>query len=184
MIFEGREIEVPIFDTQIIPGKVVEENILQNLAEEEKIEEKIHCAIKKLEILKKKYKNHLQKNLLYFYEAGKVLRFVEDNAIFKKQKGRIWQRMSRDIAPNLFLYSGGNKISESKRYPEFMYLLAKIPQKFIKRASWDQWYEILKFKEIYKKQKFLTELFKEKMLEGSGPSLREKIKNLIKRSKK
>lgn len=180
IIFDGKEIEVPIFDTKIIPGEEIDTDTLGRLSKEEEIERALQGAIKKIRIAKTKYKNIL-KNTNYFYIVGRILQFVDKKDYFKKEKGKIWQRMSRDIAPDLFLCGEGKEISESKRYPEFMYLLAKVPKRFIDKASWDQWYEIMKFKEVYKKPSFLAEVLKECEVIRAGLPLRDKIKLLLAR---
>ncbi len=188
IIIEGQEVEVPVFDTKIIPGEEIDIDTLDKLSKEEEIEKRLQDAIKKIRIVKAKYKN-VVKNIDYFYTVGKILQFVDKEDYFKKHKGKIWQRMNLDYAPELFLFdpkkfSNYKKmVQESKRYPEFMYLLAKIPRRFIKKASWDQWREILKFPEIDKKQKLLEKILKECKFVGTGPSLRKKIKDLIKTHK-
>jgi hypothetical protein len=178
IIINGQEVEVPVFDTKIIPGKEIDTDTLKKLSKEEEIEKKLQDAIAKIKKVKAKYKN-IEKNINYFYTVGKILQFVDKDDYFKKQRGKIWQRMARDIAPDLFLFDERKEPKESKRYPEFMYLLAKIPKKFINQASWDQWYEIVKFKTIYKKQKLLRDILKECKYSGAGPSLRNKIKNIL-----
>jgi len=178
IIIEGQEIEVPVFDTKITPGKEIDTDTLNKLSKEEEIEKKLQDAIERIRIVKTKYKN-VVKNINYFYAVGKILQFVDKEDYFKKQRGRIWQRMARDIAPDLFLFDDAKKIKESRRYPEFMYLFAKIPKQFIRKASCDQWYEIMKFRKIYEKQKLLRQILRECKFVGAGPSLRHKIKILL-----
>jgi len=181
VIIDGQEIEVPIFETKITPGKELDINALDKLREEEQIEKDVQKIIERIRIVKAKYKN-IRKNINYFYEVGKVLQFV-DRKGFKRQRGKIWQRIARDLAPDLFLFDIKKSPQESKRYPEFMYFIAKVPKKFLKEASWDQWYEIMKFKDIYKKRKLLMRVLNECKLGISGPSLRSKIKDLLKNQK-
>jgi hypothetical protein len=180
IVIDGQEVEVPVFDTKIIPGKEIDTDTLDQLSKEEEIEKKLQDAIEKIRIVKTKYEN-VSKNIDYFYSVGKILQFVDKEDYFKKQKGKIWQRMARDIAPDLFLFDDKKKIQESKRYPEFMYLLAKIPKQLLGKASWDQWYEIMKFRGIYKKQGLLIQILRECKSVGAGPSLRNKIKLLLDR---
>ena len=51
-------------------------------------------------------------------------------------------------------------------------------------ASWDQWYEIMKFKNIFKKGKLFKAILSECRFIGAGPVLRNKIKELIKKYEK
>jgi hypothetical protein len=186
IIIEGQKVEVPVFDTKITPGKEIDTGILDRLAKEEDIEKKLQDIIKQIRIVRVRYKN-VVKNINYFYTIGKILQFVDKDDCLKQQRGKIWQRMNLDYAPELFLFDPKKfsdykkMVKESKRYPEFMYLLAKVPKKFLKEASWDQWREILKFPEIYKKQKLLRQILTECKSGISGPSLRNKIKDLIKK---
>jgi len=185
IVINGREVEVPVFDTKIIPGKEIDIDTLNKLSKEEEIEKRLQDAIRKIRIVKARYRN-VVKNINYFYAVGKILQFVDNEDYLKKQRGKIWQRMNLDYAPELFLFNPEKisnykkRVQESKRYPEFMYLLAKIPKKLLKMASWDQWREILKFPEIYKKQKLLKEVLEECKYTRAGPSLRNRIKILIK----
>lgn len=184
IIIEGQEVEVPVFDTKIIPGKEIDTDTLDKLSKEEEIEKNLQNAVEKIRIAKTKYKN-VVKNINYFYTVGKILQFVDEEDYFKKQRGKIWQRMNLDYAPDLFLFNPTKfsnikkKVRESKRYPEFMYLLAKIPKDFLEEGTWDQWREILKFPIIIKKQKLLKQILRECKSGSAGPSLRNKIKILL-----
>jgi len=180
ILIDGKELEVPIFDTRITPGEELHGDTLDRLKEEEEVEGLVNQAIAKIETLKKKYQITSQ-NIDYFYRVGKILQFVDRRNNLRRQRGRVWQRMSRDLAPKLFDSNYKNNNQESRRYPEFMYLLAKVPKKFLKKASFYQWYEIMKFKEIYKKQKLLIKILKICKTGASGPNLRQKIKVLLDR---
>jgi len=85
--------------------------------------------------------------------------------------------MAYDLRPDLF---GGRKknANEAKRYPETMYHLGKQSKEAIKRATFDQWYEILKFKDIYKDQGLLEQVLVVCEQGLSSIQLRQKIKEL------
>jgi len=175
IIIDGKEIEVPIFQTKIEPGANVNMDTLNELSREEDLEKEIHKSLSKIRKIKRRYKS-IEKNTNYFYAVGKLLQFVEKRKYFKKHKGEIWRRMAHDLAPKLFSFDTRKPPTESKRYPEFMYLLSKVPKKLLINASWDQWYEIMKFKDIYNNQKLLQKALKECKDGKSGPSLREQIR--------
>jgi hypothetical protein len=120
---------------------------IEELLKEEEIEKAIQEALEKIDSVAKRYPER-EKDLWYCYEVGKVLQFV-DNKRFTDRRGLIWQRMAFDLRPDLF-NRREKDAEESKRYPEFMYHLGKQPKKNVKRATFNQWREILKFKEIYK----------------------------------
>ena len=159
---EGKEIEVPIFDTDITPGKQVDSQLLSKLSEEEDIEREIQQVLSKIRKIKENFQD-IDRNLGYFYEVGRILQFVDTKSFLKKQRGLIWQRMARDLEPGLFstIIQSKEAPKESKRNPEFMYLLAKVAKKDIYKASWEQWYEITKFKKIYRSKKLLAKVLRE-----------------------
>jgi len=141
---DGKKIQVEVFDTKLTVGNGQEIDSIESLFREEEIEKKIQIAIKKISSIAKKYRKKY-KDLDYCFEVGKVLQFVDEEELTKK-RGLIWERMADNLRPELF---GGKKrdAQESKRFPEFMYLLGKQSRKNLHRASWDQWYEITKFTE-------------------------------------
>ena len=163
---DGKEIEVDMYDTRVIPGSG---------KEEEEMEKTIRDALKKIETIAKRYPNK-NKNIQYYYEVGKVLQFVDTKG-FTERKGLIWRRMAYDLRPDLF---GGKKknADESKRYPETMYHLGKQSGEAINRATFDQWYEILKFKDIYKDKGLLEQILVVCEQGLSSIQLRQKIKEL------
>jgi len=178
----GKEIEVDVFDTSLIPGSGTEEESIECLLKEEEIEKKIKSTIEKIKKISENHPNK-HKNTLYYYEVGQVLRFV-DKEQFTDERGKIWHRLAYDLEPELF---GGKKENpnEAKRHPEFMYLLGKVDKKYLRKANWDQWYEILKFKDIYKDKDLLVQVLSECTNNNlSGIPLRNKIKQLRKSMKR
>lgn len=178
---DGKEIEVDVFDTRLIPGRGKEEEAVNQLLKEEEIEKEIKNVIEKINKISEKYPNK-QKNILYYYEVGQVLQFV-DTKSFANERGKIWHRLAYDLEPELF---GGKKKNpdEAKRHPEFMYLLAKMDKRYLNKANWDQWYEILKFKDVYKNEKLLNQILTESAKKNlAGIPLRNKIKQLRKKRK-
>lgn len=178
IIVDGREIEVDTFDAKVFLGSGEELESIEELRKEEEIEKAIQNALKKLEVISEKYPDRA-KDMWYCYEVGKALQFVDEKGIADR-KGLIWRRMAYDLRPDLF---GGKKVNaeESKRYPETMYHLGKQRKEDIKRANFDQWYEILKFKGIYQDKNLLERILIVCEKEGlSGIRLRQRIKELRK----
>jgi len=175
----GKKVEVSIFGTAIKPG---DKNVLGNieeLLEEEKVENVVRNILDEIEQIALKYPDK-KKNLRYYYEVGKMLQFVDKEG-YTDMRGLIWERMAYDFNPELF--GGEKKVrSESKRHPEFMYLLGKISETLLEELSWDQWYEVVKFKEIYKNESLLRQIISECKKDNlSGIPLRNKIKELRKK---
>lgn len=177
----GKEIEADVFDTSLIPGSGTEGEAIDSLLREEEIEKEIKNVLEKIRKISGKYPDR-QKNIQYYYEVGQVLQFV-DTKSFTNERGKIWHRLAYDLEPALF---GGKKKNpdEAKRHPEFMYLLAKVDKKYLNRANWDQWYEILKFKDVHKNDKLLNQILTECAKKNlAGIPLRNKIKQLRKKRK-
>ncbi|MBL7124571.1 MAG: hypothetical protein ISS51_00545 [Dehalococcoidales bacterium] len=174
----GKEIEVDIFDAKVVLGSGEELESIEELLIEEEIEKAIHVALKEIETIAQKYPDK-EKNIWYCYQVGKVLQFVDTKG-FIDRRGLIWRRMAYDLRPDLF---GGKKknADESKRYPEIIYHLGKQKKKNLKRAKFDQWYEILKFKRIYegKDNELLEQILAECESKNlSSVQLRQRIKEL------
>ena len=178
IVWDGKEIEVDTFDARVVLGSGDELKSIEELLTEEEIEKAIQAALKEIETLAQKYPDK-EKDIWYCYEVGKVLQFVDTKG-FTERKGLIWRRMAYDLRPDLF---GGKKKNpeESKRYPETMYYLGKQKKENVKRASFDQWYEILKFRRIYKGKdnELLEQILAEcKSKNLSSVQLRQRIKEL------
>jgi len=147
IIVDGKEIEVDTFDARVVLGSGKELESIDELLRQEEAEKAIQAALNEIDIIAQKYPDK-EKEIWYCYEVGKVLQFVDNKGVTDR-KGLIWHRMAYDLRPDLF---GGRKknANEAKRVPETMYYLGKQKKKNVKRAKFDQWYEILKFKRIYK----------------------------------
>jgi len=176
IIVDGKEIEVDTFDAKVVLGSGKELESIEELLIEEEIEKAIQVALEEIETIVQKYPDK-EKAIWYCYEVGKVLQFVDTKG-FTDRKGLIWHRMAYDLRPDLF---GGRKknANEAKRYPETMYHLGKQSQKAINRATFDQWYEILKFKkDVYKDKDLLAQILAVCERGLSSIQLRQKIKQL------
>ena len=179
ILLGGDEIEVDTFDAKIVLGSGEELESIEELLTEEEIEKSIQAALKEIETIASKYPDK-EKDVWYCYKVGKILQFV-DNKGFTDRRGLIWRRMAFDLHPELFAQKVKSP-EESKRYPEFMYHLGKQSEKNVARATFDQWYEILKFKEIYRDKKLLKRILTVCEKENrSGVGLRERIKKLRKK---
>ncbi len=175
IIIDGEEIEVDTFDARVVLGSGQELKSIEELLTEEEIEKAIQAALKEIETIAQKYP-HKEKDIWYCYEVGKVVQFVDMKG-FTDRKGLIWHRMAYDLRPDLF---GGRKknANEAKRYPETIYHLGKQSKEAIKRATFDQWYEILKFKDVYKDKDLLERILVVCEQGLSSGQLRQKIKEL------
>lgn len=190
---DGREIEVDVYDTRLIPGSGKEEEAIESLYREEEMEKAIRDVLKKIETIAKRYSNK-KKNLQYYHKVGKVLQFVDKKGYTDTDSRLlIWHRIAYDLRPDLFdlnldhFDNEKKAIREAKRRADVMYHFGKQSEANLKRATWDQWYEIIKFKSIdkkkwlYKDKNLLEKILAEcEKSESAGPRLREKIEEIRK----
>ncbi len=118
-----------------------------------------------------------EKNLQYYYEIGEHLLFLDRNPFKEVARGSILRRIFEEI-PNMLPDIKDKDMAG--RHLNFMYWIAHIGKEDLSRASWEQWFEITKFKEIYKNKKILQEILNEckKGITGHS-SLNERIKRII-----
>jgi hypothetical protein len=171
----GKELEIDAFDAEIVLGNGEEFQSAEELLEQAEIEESAQAALKEIDVIAQRRPDR-EKNIWYCYEVGKILQFVDEKG-FTDRKGLIWRRMAYDLRPELFGRKRKNA-EESKRYPETMYHLGKQLRKNVERANFDQWYEILKFKEIYRDKELLGQILAACEQGLSGIQLRQRIKDL------
>ncbi len=152
---------------------------IANLIKEKKVFDELNLEIKRLkEEIANSSDPNKEKNLFYYYTIGKKLSIL-DNENFKEiSPYSIFRRIKEEI-PEILPHI--EDIKTAQKHLEIMYKLGQIDEKFLKKASWDQWYEIMKFKEINKKQKLLKQILQECKFIGAGPSLRNRIKILLKK---
>lgn len=138
--------------------------------------EALNLEIKRLKEVVKKFSNFKkEKNLFYYYTIGSYLSFLKKE-IFKEISPYSIFRIIKEEIPEILPHLDDKT---AQKHLEIMYKLGQIDKEILKKASWDQWYEIMKFKDIYKKQKLLKQILNECKSGISGPSLRVKIKNLL-----
>lgn len=173
---DGKEIEVDTFDAKLILGSGTELETIDELLQQEEAEKAIRDALGTIETIAAKYAGKVR-DVWYYYHVGRILQFVDSKGFTDRSKYRIWQRMAHDLRPELF---GGirKNAREATRYPEIMYHLGKQLEEDVGRATFDQWYEILKFKDIYKEKNLLEQILTACEKGLSGVQLRQRIKDL------
>jgi len=173
---DGDKIEIEEYDTKVVLGNGNEMERIEELLREDEIEESIQKTLGEIEHIATRYPKK-EKNLGYYFEVGKILQLI-DKGNYLKDRHSIWKRMAHDLRPDLF---GGKKEKEKEaaRIPEFMYFLGKQNGRNIKRANWDQWYEIHKFKRMWSDKKLLDLILRECEEKKLGSmALRNRIKEL------
>jgi len=153
---------------------------ISRVIKEKEINETIEKKVKEMQEVVKKFPGK-EKNLQYYYEIGKKLSFLDNDSFKNIAPYSIFRRVieeSPEVLPNV------QEKEVAAKHLDIMYKLAHVGEDDLSKATWDQWYEILKFKEIYKDKKLLEQILticeKESLF---SISLRERIKE-FRRSKR
>lgn len=118
-----------------------------------------------------------KKNLQYYFQIGKKLLFL-DNDLFKDiARYSVFRRIIEEF-PEILPEIKNEEVAI--KHLDFMYVIGHINKTSLSKGNWDQWYEIMKFRNIYKKTGLLKKILAECKSGTAGPSLRTKIKSLIK----
>lgn len=83
-----------------------------------------------------------------WYELGKILQFIDDLKLKDEDsKKEALQRLFADLKVDVERNPSPSKII---RYPEHMYMLAKIPEEivFYKGMTWSRWFDVLEYKSV------------------------------------
>lgn len=177
MEIDGKQVEVEVFETELIPGKN-EDEAIAGLLREEEIEKAVLDALPQLENLWREYANR-EKGVMYYYEMGKVLQFV-DRRKFQNERAKIWRRIAKDLKP-IYFFGKEQAPQEDKiaRYPETMYLLSKQPIEDVRRVTWSHWFEILQYPRIRESRRLVRKLLDECAEEAlTSQELRRKVQAL------
>ena len=158
IILNGREVEVDVFNTSLVPGRGDEEKVIEGLLKEEEIEKEINDKLQEIDSVQKDYAEK-DKDIWFYYKIGNILQFV-DLINLTEQRGQIWERIAGNLRPEIF-FGKSKPPKKSRLYPELMYLLAKQNREDIPRVSWSHWYEILQYSKVFKNQKILQMLLRE-----------------------
>jgi hypothetical protein len=177
MEIDGKQVEVEVFETELIPGKN-EDEAIAGLLREDEIEKAVLETLPQLENLWKEYA-HRERGVMYYYEMGKVLQFV-DKRKFQSERAKIWRRIAKDLKP-VYFFGKEQAPQEDKiaRYPETMYLLSKQPVEDVRKVTWSHWFEILQYPRIRENRRLVRKLLDECAEDAlSSQQLRRKVQEL------
>jgi hypothetical protein len=175
IIVDGQEMEVEMFETAVVPGKRAEEAV-EHLLREEEIEKEVNEIIKKIDTIAQNYQGK-DKDIWFYYEIGKVLRFVDKKG-FSKEKARIWERIGADLRPTI-IYGKDVAPKRAARYLEQMYLLAKQKKGLVRKLDWYMWFEILQYQKIRENEEIVRQVIREcRQKKMSRERLRDRLKEI------
>jgi len=114
-----------------------------------------------------------EKNIAYYWEIGKLLSFLNSADFINIKPYSVARRIAEEI-PGIVPGIEEKRIAD---HIVMMYRLGQLPFTTVEKASWEQWYEITKFKgltdNLSKLENILTIAGK-----STGPDLRRKIQDL------
>lgn len=148
---------------------------------EKKVIDELESVINKLKKEVERLTNRKKdKELSYYYSVGKNLLFLNKENFLEFSPYKIYQRIYEEM-PQILPHIKDKKVIQ--KHLEIMYKLAHVKESLLTKASWDQWYEILKFKDVHRDKKLLYLILDYCQRGVSGIQLRSKIKELRKTGK-
>ncbi len=149
---------------------------ISKVIKEKELNETIKKKVKELKELTRKF-TRKEKDIQYYYEIGKKLLFLDSNSFKGVARYSVFRRITeelREILPEI----KNEKVAI--KHLDVMYGIGHLNKNLLSKGNWDQWYEIMKFKNIFKKRKLIGQILDECKPGIAGPSLRDKIKDLLK----
>jgi hypothetical protein len=147
---------------------------IERFEREIEVKEKLEEKVSELESITKNY-SLKKENIDYYCEMGKRLQFLDRTPFKEVEKYSVF-RLIYEMIPGILPHIEDHKVAE--KHIASMFFMGKVDRSLLKRASWAQWYEILKFKEIYKNRRLLEKILIECEKGLSDRSLRNRIKEL------
>jgi len=143
------------------------------LMQEKKAKDELEEHIKQISKIASRFKNK-EKSLAYYNAIGEALSFLSSANFKNIRPYSVFRRLVDeipDILPGL----------EAKRIQDhlmMMYRIGKLDKNTLDKATWEQWYEISKFKNVTNNQKTLSKILISSG-NSSGLDLRKKIESIL-----
>lgn len=112
-------------------------------------------------------------NTFYYHVVGKSLKFLEKKTF--KRVGR-WSvfRVVHETLPEMLPHISDTSVAS--KHIAAMFYLGKVSKRDLPRATWAQWYEIVKFPKLFTSKRLYKKILTQiKGKEISGPQLRSLI---------
>jgi hypothetical protein len=143
------------------------------LIREKKAKDELDTHISKLRKISEQFKNK-EKNIAYYSAIGNALSFF-DGENFRDVGPYSFFRRVIDAIPDIL---PGMDAKRMQDHLMMMYRIGKLDSKTLNSATWDQWYEISKFKEAFRNKEILERVIV-LTKSDSRSDLREEIQNLL-----
>ena len=146
---------------------------IAKLMQEKKAKDELEEHIKQISKIASRFKNK-KKNLAYYNAIGKMLSFLS-SANFKNIRPYSVFRRLVDEIPDIL---PGLEVKRVQDHLMMMYRIGKLDKDTLDKATWEQWYEISKFKNVTNNQKTLSKILVSSG-NSSGLDLRKKIESIV-----
>ena len=146
---------------------------IAKLIQEKKAKDELETYVEQIRKISLRFKNK-EKNLDYYTAIGKVLSFLSSNN-FKNIKPYSVFRWLIDEVPNVLPGLDAKRIQD---HLMMMYRIGWLDEDILSKATWEQWYEISKFKNVVNNRKALNRILTSSG-SASGPDLRKKIESIL-----
>lgn len=146
---------------------------ISKLMQEKKAKDELQEYIIKVQTITEQF-GQKEKNLLYYGAVGKVLLFLDESNFKNIKPYSVFRRLADEV-PDLLPGLDTKRIQD---HLMMMYRIGRLDKKMLEKATWEQWYEISKFKDVIAKSNVLNKVLKVSGT-SSGPDLRNKIQLLL-----
>lgn len=167
----GKQIEGSYkYSTSLNLGKDLFSQV-EDFLKEERIREALSEKVKTLQVIIDNFKGKGKKgNLSYYYTLGKKLQFIEEPPFSKVEQYSLF-RVIYELCPEILSHILNPKVAA--KHIAAMFYLGKIELRDLDRATWSQWYELTKFKDLFEnKNSYRGMLLAIRGKRISGPKLR------------
>lgn len=146
---------------------------IAKLIQEKKAKDELEKHIEQIRKISLQSKNK-EKNLNYYREIGEVLSFLDGDNFENIKPYSVFRRLVGEV-PDILL---GLDIKRTQDHLMMMYRIGGLSEKILSEATWEQWYEISKFKNIIQNKDILKKIIQTCKTVSGGPDLRDKIREI------
>ncbi len=146
---------------------------IAKLMQEKKAKDELDTHIEQIRKISSRFKNK-RKSLSYYKAVGKILSFLNSNNFKNIKPYSVFRRLIDEV-PNVLPGLDAKRIQD---HLMMMYRIGGLNKDILSKATWEQWYEISKFKNAINNRKVLNRILTSSG-STSGPDLREKIESIL-----
>jgi len=147
---------------------------ITRLIQEKKAKDELGRYVEQIRRISSRSKNK-EKNLKYYKAIGEILSFLENNNFKNIKPYSVFRRLVDEV-PDMLPRLDTKRIQD---HLMMMYRIGTLDKKVLNRATWEQWYEIAKFKNVIQDKSILKKVIEVCGTISGGPDLREKIKEIL-----